>query len=560
MPAGARAGAGTFWLASALLLLVSLGDASFRGSEDRFAEITREMFVGGDFFHPTINGAPHFYKPLGSYWSIAAASLALGRLDELAARLPSALAGLIALAATVGLGRALFGSVAGRLAGWILLSSYGFLLWSRTAAADMANLAAVVLAVAWFRTREHRPGGLFALVFLLICVAGAQAKGLAAIVVPLAVLAPHLLREARWRTHADARVLVRVLLIALALYVAPFVAAEIARGSPGFGGVPSASAEARSGLAMVFQENVQRFFAPHDHQGPIYTYLFAVPELLLPWSIAFVAALMAMVPAWKRLEPDTRWVVEAIAIVFVVFTTSGSRRSYYILPILPFCALLVGVFLARSPEGLAERSLGWTRLVLRLVAALEVLAPIAAAILWLAGFPVPPKLVLVTTGLGVLGLVLWREGVRPVLARLLGVETWVAPHVAASALLLGGFFCLQYPVLDRFRTEKQFALVLREEARGLAPDRIAFVRHVPALFPFYMDVAAPVRVVRDSRDLEEHLKGGSGIVVASRGALEKLGGPLPEDLWGPADWSEPEPPWDRSGRRRFQAWRFDGAP
>ena len=69
----------------------------------------------------------------------------------------------------------------------------------------------------------------------------------------------------------------------------------------------------------------------------------------------------------KRLDRRTLWVAGAMAIIFLFFTASGSRRSYYILPILPFCALLTSVFL--NTEGKEA----WKRLAFRLQAGLFVL-------------------------------------------------------------------------------------------------------------------------------------------------------------------------------------------
>jgi 4-amino-4-deoxy-L-arabinose transferase-like glycosyltransferase len=101
--------------AAFFLLFWAIGHHSLWGAEGRWAEITREMFMSGDFFHPTIGGRPYFDKPLLTYWVIAAFSAITGRLDELILRLPSALAGLLTLVCTVYLGRRLWS----RQTGWL---------------------------------------------------------------------------------------------------------------------------------------------------------------------------------------------------------------------------------------------------------------------------------------------------------------------------------------------------------------------------------------------------------------------------------------------------------
>ena len=146
-----------FFSAVALFLLFwSLGSRELWGSEDRWAEITRVMFLSGDYFHPKINGEPYFDKPLLSYWFIALTAVVTGSLDELATRIPSAVAGLIALWATFIMARRMWSEKTAATAIWILLTSYGFIFWARTAAADMANLTAIILAVAWYQLKIGR--------------------------------------------------------------------------------------------------------------------------------------------------------------------------------------------------------------------------------------------------------------------------------------------------------------------------------------------------------------------------------------------------------------------
>src|SRR5438067_10741383 len=79
----------------AILFFVRLGDRALWTMELRWAEIPREMQMHNDFFWPTINGRSYYDKPLGSYWLVVAASRLTGALDETAARLPSAVAGLL---------------------------------------------------------------------------------------------------------------------------------------------------------------------------------------------------------------------------------------------------------------------------------------------------------------------------------------------------------------------------------------------------------------------------------------------------------------------------------
>ena len=186
-----------FWAFAVAALLIFLGRNALWTSEGRWAEIVREMIASGDYLHPSLNWQIYFDKPQLSYWLIVPFAHVLNGVNEFTVRLPSALAALVGLFGTVTLGKRLFDRQTALLGGWLLLGSYGFLFWGRTAAADMANLAAVILAVAYFFQVEERAGFFHYLGFYLICFAGALAKGLPAVILPLALILPHLLAEKR---------------------------------------------------------------------------------------------------------------------------------------------------------------------------------------------------------------------------------------------------------------------------------------------------------------------------------------------------------------------------
>jgi 4-amino-4-deoxy-L-arabinose transferase-like glycosyltransferase len=353
-----------FFVAVFFLLFWALGDRSLWGSEGRWAEITREMFKTGDFFHPTIGGESYFAKPLLTYWAIAVFSVMTGRLDEFILRLPSVLAALVVLACTVYLGQRLWSRRVGWLAGGLMLTSYGLLMYSHVASAETENLAAIMLAVTWYWIHRDRPGFVTFLVFYLILFVGSNMKGLTAFVVPVLIVLPDLLRQRRWQwllwpSHWLA------LGIGVAVYFAPFVYATISQ--------PESYRE--SGLAQVFRENILRYVRPFDHKGPIYLYFGVVPLLVLPWLPIFLGAIITSAMNWKKLDEKTRWLIQAIVIIFAFFTLSGSRRNYYILPILPFCMLFMAVFLAEFSREIVgrhrERGLLIQKRVLVITAVLE---------------------------------------------------------------------------------------------------------------------------------------------------------------------------------------------
>ena len=114
------------WLSRAALLLVAcallllgLGDRALIGSEDRWAEVARNMLQHRDWFHPVINGEIYFDKPLASYWLIVIASFITQTLDEFTVRLPCAAAGALSLYATFVLASRWFDQAGHKTVAWL---------------------------------------------------------------------------------------------------------------------------------------------------------------------------------------------------------------------------------------------------------------------------------------------------------------------------------------------------------------------------------------------------------------------------------------------------------
>jgi 4-amino-4-deoxy-L-arabinose transferase-like glycosyltransferase len=540
-------------LVAILLLFWALGERGLWTAEGRWAEVTREMLLTGDFFHPTINGEPYFDKPLLTYWLIALVSGLTGRLDEWTVRLPSAISGLLALWATVYLGRRLWSAEVGRTAGWLLLTTYSFLFWSRAGTADMENMAAVTLALAWYWAKRDRPNFSAFFVFYLIAFVGSLTKGLTALIVPVLAVLPDVLAKGRWRTVLRPS---HFLAIALAgcIYLAPFIYASFTRVD-----------YQASGLALVFQENIQRFFQPFDHKGPIYCYFYYLPMLFLPWTPLFLAACAGMARGWKGLDSRTRWLIKAALLVFLFFTASGSRRSYYILPILPLCAIWTAVFL-QADSVLLPALMIFKRWGLRIQAGLlAVLAfiYIASPMIWPVlmdriGFMAPQGLMIGTFvgGLAVAGLLAifhWRPSL---LSAVVGISRPAAPLVAAVAVFMGVLFCWQMNALEIYRTERPFSLELKARLIGVDPEQVAFFRKVSPNALFYLDFSRPVQLLSDQEEVRRFIESESGnnVLISRRKYLAKLIPVLPADLMQSPDLAEEVQTWEGKGSRKLVAW------
>lgn len=320
------------WLlffAATMVLFFMLGGRDLWTQEIRWANICQQMLVRHDYLHPFLFNREYYDKPLLSYWLILGFSYLLGALDAFALRIPSAIAGLAVIWSTYRLGSKLISEQAGRIAAWILVATYFFVFWSRVASTDMLNVAGIMLALLWYVTKKDKPSFFNYAVFFLIVSLASLCKGPIAAVLTFIAILPDLFANNNWRKHLRFSFFA-AMLPAVCVYLAPFIVSSYF----------NATGYQESGLWEVFNENVTRFFSPFDHKGPFYTYFIYLPVYLMPWSIFFVFAIFAAIKRWRLLSANTRWLWWSTLMIFIFLTVSGSRRSYYVLPLIPFAILI----------------------------------------------------------------------------------------------------------------------------------------------------------------------------------------------------------------------------
>jgi len=173
---------------AAILFFARLGARALWASEFRWAEIAREMQLTSNYFWPTINGHPYYDKPLATYWLVVASTWVTGGMNEAAARLPCAIAGMIAVVFLISIGRRLYDLRTGVAAAFILATSFSFVFFSRNASADVETIAGELGALILFLRHERDQDGWWVLALWLVMALTSQMKGLLGFVLPIAVI------------------------------------------------------------------------------------------------------------------------------------------------------------------------------------------------------------------------------------------------------------------------------------------------------------------------------------------------------------------------------------
>ncbi len=499
------------FVSSSFLFFLNLGYRSLWGSEGRWAEVVRQMLITKDFFHPLINGEPYFDKPLFTYWAIAIFVPIFNNLNELVIRLPSALSALVAILCTFFLGKRLFSERVGLIGSFLLLTSWGFVFWARTAAADMENLAFILIAVCWYFFVKRKDSFFSYLIFYLICAIGAQFKGLTAIAVPILVVFIDLFLSKDIKRHINLSHFIAIV-ISIAVYLAPFVYAQLTSNN-----------YSQQGLYLVFRENLLRFFNAFDHKEPFYVYFFYVPLLMFPW-IFFLAGFLSFLLNNKKATKNERWLFLSTLSIFLLFTASSSRRSYYILPILPFLSLCIGVFINKAKEQKkADVFIEIQGLFILAIALIEVISPILwRPIFELSRFSAPVSLKFFTFLCGMFALAPFFIFNYFPFKTNTSHYAKIASMLLASYILFCGFFCFQQNSLEQFRSKRYIVLKTKELFANLPASAIGISKNM-ADVSFYLNRKEQVvNLERKEKIAPFFLRDGEKILISRKKDLKKF--------------------------------------
>ncbi len=369
-------------LAAALLLGLVFAcwhlDFPLQGSEGRWAMVSREMASSRRLFSMTIAGRPYDDKPFGSYWLILLASKLTGSTSEFTLRWPSVVSYLMTVLLVYVIGRRTAGSPAtAALAAFIYATMFRILYFSREASADAQTVLGIAAALLLVLEAGEKPRGyIFPLIGLVMALSSLM-KGLSGFAAPCfaAFLWCLLVRGFRWLRPVP---LSLGILAFAAILGAPFLVAHAQQG----GWHP---------VEALWRESVGRAVTPYDHKEAWYFYLWNQFELLSPWSVFLPAAIGLWIVRIRAQAAErggyALWMFDqeaerrrlfpffCYAAIFLFFTLSGSRRTYYLMPVAPF----VSVALAQALlEDLPTWALWFKRALFRAFAVAMILAGAAA--------------------------------------------------------------------------------------------------------------------------------------------------------------------------------------
>ncbi len=375
-----------FFLIALLILAAGMGLRDpWPADEPRFTLVAKQMVESGDWLI-THRGSEVYSDKPPMFMILQALAYKLTGHWRIAFLLPSLLASLGSLLLIYDLGRRLWNHRTGLWAAAALLVTFQFVYQAKRAQIDPTVTFFITLAN-YGLLRHFLLGPNWRAYWL-----GCFAAGLGVITKGVGVLAflmfvPYVLARWRgwnhlapipasgWRWAGGAL----AFLIAVSLWLGPMLLTVLGSDRPDYHAYLQ---------DILFRQTAGRYTDSWDHHKPFWYYLGVIAFSWLPLSLL----LPAMVSRWRERwhARDARFLLPLLWIVLVIvfFSFPKGKRDVYIMPALPWMALMVAPFLAEMVQRLWLR-----RTLLIFVSALAVIFLGVGAAAWMGHLPAAERLV-----------------------------------------------------------------------------------------------------------------------------------------------------------------------
>lgn len=317
---------------SLLLFFRGIGETPFYDkAEAREALVIWEIHNSGNWILPLRNGEEIPAKPPFYHWLGALVSMTVDRVDELTARLPSAVLGLVGILLTYATGVLLWGRGAGLLSALVLSTSFEWRT-ARAARVDMALTFVLLCSFLFFLYQYRTRGGRNKAIVLGFLVGLAMlAKGPLGFVLPCFTFLIFLWSK---RDLAFLKQLHPITAISVcALVAGSWYLLALWQGGQEF-------------LFMVVKENVGTVVGREaGHPHPFWWYIPYLFQNMAPWSLFFPSIGVFLYRYRRKLaEEELLYLIVWFATVFIFFSVFSQKRTVYILSAYPAMALLFGAW------------------------------------------------------------------------------------------------------------------------------------------------------------------------------------------------------------------------
>lgn len=326
-----------------MLFSIMLGNYPLESPDSaRYAEISREMVVSGDYLTPHLNGVKYFEKPPLFYWLQAVAIKKLGT-SELAVSLVNALMALVGCLVVYGVARKIYDRLSGFLAAALLATSSVFFALTRVITLDLTFTVFLTASLSCFllgnRIIDQSQQKYFMWLMYVFAALAVMTKGLIGMLFPAAIIFIWVLVFNEWRNLKNYGIFSGIMLFAL--IAAPWhILVQLK--NPEFA------------RFYFIEQHFLRYLT--DYAGRSEAWWFFPVVVLLgiyPWTCFLLQTLhyhvMSLIKHYRQ-QQHTMFFILWVVVIYTFYAFSNSQLIPYLLPIFPPLAILIGNYLARNVQ------------------------------------------------------------------------------------------------------------------------------------------------------------------------------------------------------------------
>lgn len=316
----------SFWV-----LFYKLGEPNLYHlrNESRRAQIAREMIETGNWLIPQLEEETILTKPPIFYWAVALCSLKTD-VTELTARIPSAAAGVGIMLFTFLLGRILFTQRVAFFSAFALLATNFFMHQTRYAELESMLSLFVTASIYFFWMAYKNPSRakLWNALFFTMMGLGMMTKGPFALTFVLIPVICCLVIYGEKKLLAQKSFLAGIVFFLIIVLPWPLA---VMRYHPEF-------------IKIVIWETAFRAVTGYVHREPFQFYFLEIVRVLFPWTFVIPFAIwLACSKRLRNMRKETIFLLLWFLGNLLFLSLLKSKRDYYLFPITPAVALLVGV-------------------------------------------------------------------------------------------------------------------------------------------------------------------------------------------------------------------------
>jgi 4-amino-4-deoxy-L-arabinose transferase-like glycosyltransferase len=322
------------FMMAAVALFYRLGAQSLVDWDEAiYARISQEIVETGEWLTLHFEGIPYLRKPPLFMWTTAALYSVFG-VSEFWARAASPFSGLGVVLLTFLIGRRVYGTAVGLIAGAVLLTSYQFLSSARFGTTDvMLTLFFLLALYAYLRVQQGEERAW--LLVWLACALAFMVKSAAGLLAPLAIFTAALL-DRRVRSALRSRFFWAGMAVA-GVIVVPWHLLMLWQHNVGF-------VEQYFGHSII-----DRATGVIDgHEGGRLYYVQRLYWYFYPWVLLAPFSLVLVIRQVLHGSSRPRLLLIAGLLVFGLFTIAETKLRWYIVPLYPILAMFVAHLLWRS--------------------------------------------------------------------------------------------------------------------------------------------------------------------------------------------------------------------